>query len=373
MFTNIKQVLDKINKNEEISAEEFKLVCDYVKSSNYKPNLSLSMILIKNHALGINKLDDFDTIKIIINDIAKSFLSKKVEVIFSNEELNEKENIIYLDEKLITNFIDGNYIEIFNKLFFKLNMFEKEITLKENKKDFKTFKIVANMINSGVDLSRIFIDKKYKPYNFLNDERANSFIEVLKFFEILGVNLVELYINTNILNVKPEKRKLVKNTRIISTDIKFLSKLKKMDKEKVDTLISTYPSLSLFYTGKNRISTIDLIKNMENKSIKKEILRHLESRIIEPHIMIDDAIELDTTYDDKETQKIVNKLLKYIYPDTFYYSLNFYLELNSNKKDFDYINYLDELLIKVNSYTPDISENFVNEVLYIIEEVKQNI
>ncbi|MBR2998961.1 MAG: hypothetical protein IKF44_01045, partial [Mycoplasmataceae bacterium] len=116
----VRPLIEKLKNGNEVTTLEFDLINNYIKNAVDKPNIELSMILIKNHALGKNHLFDYDTIKIIIDDIAKSFSNSKIKVIFTSIDEIDNENTIYLDEKLITNFINGNYIEIFNKLFFNI-------------------------------------------------------------------------------------------------------------------------------------------------------------------------------------------------------------------------------------------------------------
>ena len=90
-------------------------------------------------------------------------------------------------------------------------------------------------------------------------------------------------------------------------------------------------------------------------------------------MMIEDVADLSLYRPrDEDLKSFIEKELKYIYVDSFYYSLDSFLKFKSSPK-FDREEYLLDLAVKVNclSDTP-LTHRFIDEAIFTIEDMKQS-
>lgn len=383
----LKPILSKLYDGSFLNLSEFDLLCDYVKNNTAGyVNMNIVTNMIKNHAFKANHIFDRDVVKELIKSTTKDYMDNynlKCFIEFKHSEELEKgelsykfePNIITLDENLITSFIGGNYVELFNALFYYLSVMKQALLFKENRVDYETLKVLMNMINEKVDLEKIFIDDTYMPYSYFADLKTSAFIKVLRFYQSFGVDLFGNYADNKLSTLEITEESECIPKKEISLEIMFASKMSKLDTDKIKALLSAYPVLKVFYdeTGARK-RTIDLVKKITSDEHHELILTYLRSRIIEPEIMIEDVSDLLNYKAKNETiNETITTLLKYIYVDSFNYSVNSYLLFNETKSSFDKQEYLDDLTIKINCLKDSpLSHNFIDEALFVIEEMKQN-
>ena len=117
-----------------------------------------------------------------------------------------------------------------------------------------------------------------------------------------------------------------------------------------------------------------MIKKSRVKEYEDVIKSYISSTIIDPETMIDDVSDLlNFKAKDREEEQFIVMILKYIYVDAFYYSLNSSIKMNWRKDAIVISDYLDDLSVRVNCIkdTP-LSHKFIDEALFVIEEAKQN-
>lgn len=383
----IKEPVSKLLADETLSLKEFDILCNYVKNNIYGfVPMSIVTKMLKNHAFKTNHIFDAEVIKCLVRSIAKNYLESfgmQVEVEFKSElEIEEAfsstmidQNTIILDEKLIDLFLSQNYTEIFTMLFYEMELLKVRFFLTKNEVNYETYKILMELVVDECDFKRLSEDPNYRPKEYLSDLKASCFIKSLRFFANLGVNLFQNYINSELSksDISPDESFLrVYSQKEISLEQRFdLVFFQRGDKE---TLISKYAVLNCLFdhTGK-RFDALVLLKKHFHTEQRNFIEEYLHSRIIDPETMIDDVVVL-ANYKSKNVDMTVfiEKELKYIFTDTFYYSLDSFLKLKTTDK-FDRDDYLLDLAFKINCIkdTP-LTHRFIDEALFTIEEMKQN-
>lgn len=375
----LNEPLKNLKEKRVLSMRDFGLVCNYVKNNiDGLIDMNLATSMLHNHAYKTNHIFDPSVIVEIVKSIIHDYMSKydlELDVKFI-DAIEEEENndyssrTVFIDYKYIEGFISLNYVELFEEVFFKVNTKLSEILLEENQCDYKTLKNLMSLLVCKVDLNRIYKDESYKNEHFLTEAHAESFIASLKFFSSFGVNLFSSYIESKMrgLNIMDELEMIV-SPKEISLDQKFDEIFKKCPNKK--RLIKEFPSLGVIYNESGRLRLIDLIKKVNSGTNTEFIMEYLHSRIIAPEEMILDVSDLATFNTRIESIKdLIESQLKYIYVDTFYYSLNSYIKMQK-LQNFVLGDYLDDLTIKVNCIkdTP-LTHRFIDECLLIIDEVR---
>lgn len=382
----IKEPTRKLDDDETLSMREFDTLCNYVKNNTegYVP-MSIVTKMLKNHAYKTNHIFDAEVVESLIRSTAKSYLERfgiDATVEFTDDiEVEDKNSYsidpakITLDENLIEEFLSLNYTEIFTVLFAELDLLKDEILISRDEVNYATLKTLMQMLVDKVDFEKIYIDATYRPSEYLLDVQASSFVSTLRFFSSFGVNLFQNYINSGIDAIEadlPKGNLEEYSNKEISLDQRFFQTWNKLDNKK--SLTKKFNVLNLLFDATdNRLRTIDLIKKMAKTEHREFLEEYLHSRIVAPEIMIEDVIDL-SGYKPKDeyTKELIERELKYIYVDTFYYSLDSYLKLKSNSR-FDKEEYLMDISVKINCIkdTP-LTHRFIDEALFTLEEAKQN-
>lgn len=380
----IEKELDEILKKDKLSISEFELLCNYVKNNN-KGYISMNIvgIMLNLHAYKKNHIFDREVVKVLVYSTTKDYLrdlSVDVnieyidEVNFENKTYDLSVKTIYIESLLLDTFISGNYVELFSNLFFKMTLYRQEFLLTNNIVSLETLNTLMNMINHKADMSKIYVDTNYDAYSYTSDIKASSFVKALKFYQSFGVDLFASYINSQLSKIEINSEYAPTYNKEISLDIMFSKSFNKLSESLKKELIKKYKVLSLFYfdngTKKN---IIDLFKEYI-KTKEKCILEYIETTVVLPEEIIDNAILLVNYHTkDKEISSLIEKLLKFIYQDLFYYSLTNYLKFNESRINFNKDNYLNELYVKVNSIQSNNKlDKFISDILNIIEMEKQN-
>lgn len=383
----IKGPVNALTTDESLSLKEFDTLCNYVKNNihGFVP-MSIVTKMLKNHAFKTNHIFDAEVIECLVRSTAKSYLEPygiRVRVDFKTElekeEISaldvEDENIIILDEQLIDLFLSQNYTEIFTVLFYEIELLKARVLLTKNGINCETLKILMELVVTGCDLKKLSEDPNYRPKEFLSDLKASCFIKSLRFFANLGVNLFQNYINSELSKANitvDESISQIYSKKEISLEQRFDRIL--IGRDDKNLLIEKYAVLSCLYdrNGK-KYDALELLKKHFNTERRDFIEDYLHSRIIDPEAMIDDVVVL-ANYKSKsaDVKAFIERELKYIFTDTFYYSLDSFLKLKSGNK-FDKEEYLLDLAFKVNCIkdTP-LTHRFIDEALFTIEEMKQN-
>ena len=383
----IKEPKRKLEEDEALSMKEFDVLCNYIKN-NTKGFVSMNIVtkMLRNHAYKTNHIFDAEVVKSIVASTIGSYLETYgivVQVEFLSEldrqEMRSytlKPKRIILDENLIDKFLSLNYTEIFTELFFEAEYLKTRILLERNEVNYATLKSLMLLIVSKADLTRLFIDESYHPTDYDLDLKVSCFIKTLRFFSSFGVNLFSNFNDSQLakLDLNMEEADLDEfSTKEISLDQRFFDVFEKL-KDKT-SLTKKYAVLGvLFDSSGNRIKTVDLIKKYMRTEHREFIEEYLDSRIVDPEMMIEDVIDL-SSYRPKEesVRNFLERELKYIYIDSFYYSLESYLKLKNGPK-FDKDEYLADLAVKINCIkdTP-LTHRFIDCALFTIEETQQNI
>ena len=361
-------VFDKLNKKEKLSLNEYSLLNNYVLN-NIDGFVSIDIInnMFYLHAYKINHIFDIKTTKELLRCLIRHFFVLEIKIEYGENRVDVNTNTIYLDTKLLDNFIFGNYVELINMAFFEANQIIDYNLLINNLNDYNTLKCIINMICRRVDLNRIYIDDTYKPVNYFNDMKASSFVKTLRFFQSIGVDLFSSYISSKLSNLNIDNDlEYSLPDKMIPLDILIEYRFNKS----CISYLDKYPVLKLVFddSGKYK-STLNIIKSLINTN-KEFLSKYLSNRIILPDKLISDIKEFSVCKSkNKDILSIIDNLAKNIYPDIFYYSLTSAILLYKGEK-IDYLNDL-EVKIKLIKDIP-LTHKFIDIALFDIEEMKQN-
>lgn len=381
----LKDPLGFLNSGETLSMHDFDILCNYVKNNiDGKVDMGIVEAMLHNHAYKMNHIFDITVAEELTSSTIKSYLETfnidvKVEFVngLDSKEVSGhsvKDKTIFLDTYLIEGFVSLNYVELFEIAFYEADALKNAILLERDECNTATLRVVMNMISEKVDMDRIFTDPEYVPTEYNYDLRASGFIKALKFFSSFGVNLFESFITSKTKNMNlDDLEEAVYSKKEISLDQRFQEAFMKLSNKK--TLVKRIKVLKLFYLEDGtRKRTIDIIKMIPKSEHKDTLIEYLHSRIIEPDAMIEDVNDL-VSYNPKDptVKSLIEQELKYIYVDTFYYSLDSFIKMHSGSK-MDMEEYLDDLLIKINCLkeTP-LVHRFIDEAIFNIDEAKQNL
>jgi len=203
------ELKNKLSKG-KVLLSDFEILCNYIKN-NIDGFISMDIVeyMIKNHAYKSNHIFDREVVKILVYSTAKDYLSR-FEIsptIEYSEEITIAKNAkthsvetetIYMDALLIDTFISGNYVELFNDLFYKMDLLKDNVLINRNELNIYTLYAVMNLVNQKTDMRRIFKDESYFPYQYMTDLKASCFVKTLRFYKGLGVDLFKSYIDSQI-------------------------------------------------------------------------------------------------------------------------------------------------------------------------------
>ena len=383
----IKEPIRKLEEDEVLSLKEFDILCNYVKNNtDGYVDMSIVTKMLKYHAYKTNHIFDGEVVEKIVYSVAKSYLAQwgiEVEVVFmSGVEVNESTDFncdpvrIVLDEKLVDSFLSLNYTEVFTELFFEADKIRDYVLLKRNEINYNTIKAIMVLVTNRVDLTKIGSCEAYMSSEYLLDLRTSSFVKTLRFFSSFGVNLFQNFISSEVSKldfVFDEQIEEVYSQKEISLDQRFFLIFKKVDHKK--NIIKQFKVLDILFDNMgNRIKTIDLIKKLYKTEHRDFLEEYLHSRIADPETMIEDVIDLaGYKSKDKNVREFIERELKYIYVDSFYYSLDSHLKLHTGQR-FNKEDYLMDLSVKINCIkdTP-LTHRFIDEALFTVEEKQQSV
>ncbi len=382
----IKDAKEKLANGEVLSLKDFDILCFYVKN-NIAGYIDMDMVtkMLKNHAYKYNHIFERGVVEELVSSTIKSYLENsgvEAHIVYQNgledkalsgHDLNT--HTFYIDYSLIDGFISLNYIELFEYAFLEAEQILTYELLNRNECSYRTLKVLMNLVVNKVDIRRFIEDSNYYPTNYYADLKASSFLKAMRFFSSLGVNLYKNYIQSKTakvdftdIDVSPQL-----SFKEISLDQRFFAAFDKSP-HKLE-LIKKYRVLSSIFTKDgNRVRTIDLIKKLGKGDNRDFLEEYLNSRIIEPEVMIEDVVDLSGYRPkDEDIANLIEKEVKYIYTDSFFYSLDSFLKLKK-AKNFDAEEYLDDLLIRINCIknTP-LVHRFIDEAIFIIDDMKQNV
>ncbi len=378
----IKEPVRKLENDEPLSMKEFDNLCNYVKNntSGYVP-MSIITGMLKNHAYKTNHIFDPEVVESLIRSTAKSYLDEwniPVTVDFkSGAELDDVDLMrddyrITLDEELVSQFLSLNYTEIFTSLFAELEDLKSRVLLNRNEVNYDTLKVIMNLIIAKVDFDKLYVDVTYRPTEYYLDLETSSFVKTLRFFSSFGVNLFQNFISSGLSRLDLDETAGLYSPKEISLDQRFFQSFARRDDRRA--LVEKYAVLKIIFDKEGkRLKTIDLIKKWMKTDHADFLEEYLHSRIVDPEMMIEDVIDLSSYRPkDEHTRSFLERELKYIYTDSFYYSLDSYLKLKSSPK-FDREEYLSDLAVKINCIkdTP-LTHRFIDEAIFTIEDMKQN-
>lgn len=380
----LNKFIAQIRETRELDVKSYEVLSNYIKNGiDDYIDIDIVLILIHDHVYRKNHLFDVEVIKKILSSILHDyFLPYQIDINIEYEtgiSLNKVKKThdldsktIYIDEMLINTFISGNYVELLSNLFYKMNLFRDDYLIHNNYVDINTLHTIWRMVNLKVDIDKVFSDSKYKPYGYFSDMEASSFIMALRFLESANINLVDNYIKSSISSINFDEVSCEFSKKEISSEMQFTARMIKSESVKMEALMK-YDVISLFYlnTGKRK-KAIDLLNISKNK-YRDVIFEYLHSSIPEATILIDDVIDLSGyKFNYPEIDNFVERLLKYIYTDTFYYSVDNYIKLNTGKMSFNKDNYLSDLYIRISCIkdTP-ITHRFIDNALNILDDMKQ--
>ncbi len=379
----IKNALDELS-NGEVSIKDFDILCNYVKNSiDEVIDMDIITKMLYNHAHKINRIFDIEVAKAIVSSVIKDYLSNfgiDVTVLFvevtSSGELGEHDienKTISLDDGLLEKFVLLNYVELFERAFLEAELLKTKNLLQEKKNDISTLRTLMDIVVNDEDPENV-LKGNIESTEYYNDFLATNFIRTLRFFASCGVDLFENYNRSHTRDFDLEDpEKLVFSKKDISLDQRFDSKFLKYENR--DRVMKEYPVIKIFYdnTGKRK-RTIELIKKLLNTSDRDLLIEYLHTRIISPEDMIDDVAGLASYHAKIEENRVfIENEIKYIITDSFYYSLESFIKLNSSTR-LNIEEYLEDLRLKV-MCLPDtpITHKFIDRALIDIEEAQQNI
>ena len=376
--------IESIMENGELSITDYEILNNYIKNTvdEYIKN-HLSCLLIKNHVYKYNHIFDTFIVKKIVLSIANDFFRKYgirvnieyTDIILSkNVKTHDVNNFtIYLDSILIDTFISGNYVELLSSLFYKLMLLKDDYLICNNVVGLDTLKALWKLVNAKVELDKIFVDIKYHPYDYYSDMEANAFIMTLRFLGSIGINLFDNYLNSQMRDLNLEIVDSKSSSKEIPEEMRFINRFSKMEKEKIAYMRKKYKVLEFFYDefGKRK-KAIELL-NKWDIQYKNIIFDYLSFSIAEPNCIIEDIIDItNQKFNNGDVENFVMKMMKYIYPDIFYYSLESYIVIGEDKISFNKDEYLSELYVRISSIKEtEESRKFLKNALNAIELMKQ--
>ena len=384
-FDKSDEIINNIKSQIEIGVVDYQILTNYIKNTclEYIP-IDICCIMLKNHIYRTNHIFDSEVVKKIVLSIANDFLRKYniivnieyIDVILSkNVRTHDIETFtIYLDSILIDTFISGNYVELLSSLFYKLTLFKDNYLTRNNVLCLDTLRAIWRFVNCKVEVDKIFIDPKYKPYEYYSEMETNAFIMTLRFLNIIDINLFDNYLNSQIRDLEMSHVIPKNSPKEIPEEMKFINRFSKMEKGKIQFLRNKYKVLQYFYgTDGRRYKVIELLNKFDN-DYKNEIFEYISLIIPEPIYLIEDVTDtVNQTFNDEEIGNFVLKMIKYIYPDIFYYSLKAYLIMSEDKISFNKSDYLDELYVRISSIKEiEETQRFLKSALNTIELMKQN-
>lgn len=377
----LKEPLVMLKKHETLSMASFDTVCNYVKNNiDGLIDMDLAMSMLHNHAYKKNHIFDIEVAEEIVKSTITHYLKEysiDVKVEFQNgleslevSAISKDERALYFDKSLLEGFVSLNYVVLFETAFYEADKLKDLILLEENREDYTTLRTIMNMVSQGVDLLSI---KDTFPHEYDMDLRASAFIKTLRFFSLFGVNLLDSYINAKTKGIDEVNiDEVVYSKKEISLDQRFFIEFAKLPNKK--ELIKSFTVLKvIFEPSGTRKKAIDIIKSITDSN-EALIIEYLRGRVVEPHIMIEDVDEL-SKYSPRNpnTKELIETELKYIFVDTFYYSLDSFIKLHKNTK-FDLEEYVDDLQMKIGFLKDnELTHKFIDEALFTIGDAKQNL
>ena len=376
--------IKNIMETNKLSINDSEMLNNYIKNSSEEYiDDYLCCLLIKNHIYKYNHIFDVNIVKKIVLSIANDFFKKygiKINIEYTDIVLSKNVKThdidtftIYINSILIDTFISGNYVELLSSLFYKLMILKDEYLITNNILDLGTLRALWKLVNNKVELDKIFIDSKYHPYDYYSELETNAFIMTLRFLNNMGINLFDNYLNSQIRDLKLDIIDAKNSPKEIPEEMKFINRFSKMEKEKIAFLRNKYKVLEFFYdeSGK-RIKAIELLSNFD-RGYKNIILDYLYLVISEPICIIDDVIDIiNQKFNNKDVEDFVTKLMKYIYPDIFYYSLDSYIIMSEDKISFNKNEYLSDLYVRISSIKEtEETKKFLKNAINAIELMKQ--
>lgn len=387
-----KIVMEKIYddiKGDCLSVKDFDILCNYVKNNiDGRVSMDIVQLMIKNHAYKTNHIFDRDVVKSLLYSVALDYMRRyrfrisleyTDEITLSKDESNYDFDTatIYIDSLLVNTFISGNYVELFSDLFYKMDLFKDRLLYERNEKNLDTLRTLMNFVNKKVDLEKMYRDRQYRPYHYMTDLKASSFIKTLKFYRSLGVDLFSSYIDSQLKRIDfTSKKGVIHYRKEISVDILFFAKFRKFSSEKIATYLKKCRVLPIFVDEQgNRKRAIELLKRLNVSSNRELIISYLQTAIFEPSSVVEDVAELATYRStSEEINSFVAGLLKYIFVDTFFYSLDGYIKLHSERSAFDVKAFLNELIVKIEAIKEtEMTNTFKKSALKQIDEILKQI
>lgn len=365
-------------KDGQVSIAQFDTICNYIKN-NASETLEdeIIMRMIDNHAHKKNRIFDREVAKELAIATANSYLqgyNLKADILFvypGKEEELDVDNKIVIDAELLDKFTTMNYVELFQRVFYEIEIFKIKELLKKDNEDLETYMILESLIIKGVDIERFISDPSYEPKDFLDDLWAFNFVRTLRFFKECNVDLFDSYTESQMRKIDFDG--ITDNLTITNSSNCIEDALVKTLKNLTDkdNIINKHKILRRLY---NKDGTpkdaLELIKN-GFKDEKYDLVREfLHSRIVDPIKMIDEVAELSSfNAKNDEMREFIETELKYFYVDAFIYSLEENLRTQKDK-----YGYLEDLSIKISLIkdTP-LTSKFIDEVKFDIEEAKQNL
>lgn len=379
----IKEPLEQLKKRKKLSFQEFDILCNWIKNNiNDTIDLDISIAFLYSHVYKINHIFDKEVAECLLRSIIKEYLSPyemNIQIVFINGLDNGaisshsiEENKIEIDSSIIENFLSLNYVELFEVAFYEAKILRDVYLLRKNNCDYETLRLLMNLIIHKVDLDRIYFDTNYKNTDYYLDFRASNFVNTLRFFSYSGINLFKNFINSKINELDMEEiTEQNISKKEISLDQQFELIFSKIATK--NDILKKYPVIRMIYDDKgHRKKTINIIKLMKDDKKNDFLVTYLHSRIIEPERIIEDVNDLSNyKTKDKFLKDFINDELKYIYADSFYYSLESFIKLKSHNLDLN--EYLSSLIIKINCIkdTP-LTHRFKDAAIMIIKDIQQN-
>lgn len=374
----LKDPLAALKKGEALSLKDFDILCYYVKNNkDGSVDMDIVTAMLHNHAYKMNHIFDIDVAHVLVASVLYSYLDSygiaaQIKFTTEEDESNSKENreahIICIENSLVEGFCSLNYVELFSKLFYEADLLRDYHQIISDEVSRNSLNTLMSIVSLGIYPEEI-LDPLHLPEKYVLDVEASSFIKALRFFESFKVNLFNSYIGATRTKISLEKdSKISYSKKEISLDQRFELILKKYPRK--EELIKNYRALNLIYKPNGvRINTLELIKNIAKSDSGDYLIDYMHSRILDPESMIEDVNRL-SSYRTKDPKIIsfIEQELKYIYVDTFFYSIDSYLKLNLK---IDREAYLSDILTKINciASTP-LTHRFIDEAIFTIESIQ---
>lgn len=379
----IKEPIASIKNGETLSFADFDLVSNYVKNNiDGTVDMELVCALLYNHAYKKNHIFDMKVAEEIVSSTIRDYLSTydiSVDIEFVNgldsgevSSHDVEDMKITFDESLLEGFISLNYIDLFETAFFEAHRIVEFVLLKRNECNMATLRVIMNMVSFKVDVLE-FLKTQEVTSEYEMDARATSFISALRFFASFGVNLLNSFIQSKLSSFEiKDTKEVAYSKKEISLDQRFFLAFKDIPNKR--ELIHEFEVLKVIFNADgSRKGIKDIIKHLKDDSRGKMIIDYLHSRVVEPEVMIEDVEDLSRMRPkDTAMREFIENELKYIYVDTFFYSLDSFLKLNDGV-GFDKDEYLEDLAFKVNCICDtSLTHRFKDEALFTISEVQQS-